>query len=158
MTPSQKLPYSTHDHASHNLPPPLEHRPFSDPNHLAPEDAFFAHSPPRRHREHYANGSIEGNAVNGDSAGARVSLGGRRRHDKDRGRSRSRKGKGRWSKLLWVKHDCTIFPLQDGPDGNANSVPQIQTTTPTLLPSSPPSNATPASSPTTSGPSSPTPR
>ncbi|KAI9703319.1 MAG: hypothetical protein M1836_007885 [Candelina mexicana] len=80
----------------------------SDPNRLAPEDAFFAHSPPRRrrpigeikstsdshngHKDSTVNGSLD-NRMTGN----------RRRRDKGRGRSGSRRRKGIWKKILWVK-------------------------------------------------------
>ena len=107
MTPPQKLPPIPYSNATRSAPLPLEHRPFSDPNRLAPEDAFFTHSPPTRHREHLANGHIDNTSVTGEIVVGRTAHSSRRRHEKGHGRSGSRKGKGRWSKLLWVKHDCT---------------------------------------------------
>ena len=89
--------------------PPLEHRPFSDPNRLAPEDAF-AHSPPRQQCDRMGNGSIDGSIANGDLAVARAGGVPRVKREKERGRSGSRKNKLGWKKLLWVKHPgCMTF-------------------------------------------------
>ncbi|OCK76932.1 GPI2-domain-containing protein [Lepidopterella palustris CBS 459.81] len=77
----------------------LHHQPTtSDPSRLAPEDAFYATSPPRRTRQHSPLGleASNGTAVRGLSDV-------RRRRDKDRGRSGSRRRKGQWKKLLWFK-------------------------------------------------------
>ena len=82
-----------------NIPP---HPGFSDPNRLAPEDAFYASSPPRRLRDDAYSRSIS-RKLNADYDSARL------RPNKDRGRSRSRRGKGGWKKLLWVKQDCTYL-------------------------------------------------
>ncbi|MCJ1293305.1 hypothetical protein MMC34_004859 [Xylographa carneopallida] len=85
--------------------PQLDHRPFSDPNRLAPEDAFFAHSPPRRHREISLDG-VSATTVVGERLGAsRGGVSARRRREKERGRSGSRRRKGTWKKLLWVKQN-----------------------------------------------------
>ncbi|KAI9866705.1 MAG: hypothetical protein M1830_005911, partial [Pleopsidium flavum] len=109
MAPSQVNPI-THSHhgPNANVHPSLQARTFSDPNHLAPEDAFFAHSPPRRQRDlaAIANGN-NSPAPNGDLDGASIrdvsATRTRRRKEKDRGRSGSRRRKGVWKKLLWVK-------------------------------------------------------
>ncbi|KAI9825990.1 MAG: hypothetical protein M1819_007491 [Sarea resinae] len=83
----------------------LQHRAkSSDPNRLAPEDAFFAHSPPKRQRQ-LGDGLLAGadggrNALLNASAGVGAA---RRKRDKSRGRSASRRRKGVWKKLLWVK-------------------------------------------------------
>ena len=110
MTPAQPFPAAPNVNYSTNNKPPIPNRPFSDPNRLAPEDAFYAHSPPRRQRqtENYL-------ALNGEVAtdGSSVRNGGsaRRRRGKDRGRSGSRRAKGVWKKLLWVKQkDCMWIP------------------------------------------------
>jgi phosphatidylinositol N-acetylglucosaminyltransferase subunit C len=105
------------------FPPLLHHRPFSDPNRLAPEDAYYIpQSPPRIRTENHpskvaaakANGAII--SANGVAVGVPpvipglkpvLSLGSqRRRREKDRGRSGSRRQKGVWKKLLWVKQSC----------------------------------------------------
>lgn len=83
--------------------PPIPHRPFSDPNHLAPEDAFYAHS-----RQY---GTLDGISSVTDGLSIRPAGSTRRRRGKDRGRSGSRRGKGVWKKLLWVKQkDCEWLP------------------------------------------------
>lgn len=86
-----------------NHRPSIEHRPFTDPNRLAPEDAFFAHSPPRRREEPYRRptatfSTVDHTTIRGPSS--------RRHIDKERGRSGSRRRKGEWKKLLWVKQSC----------------------------------------------------
>lgn len=78
----------------------------TDPNRLAPEDAFYAHSPPRRQWER-SGGEVTGpDALDVDGS---LVPGGvmRRRREKDQRRSASRKRKGAWKKLLWVKQSCT---------------------------------------------------
>lgn len=100
-------PTSTHKHSSSLSNPRAKHH--SDPNRLAPEDAFYAHSPPRRQRPFVANGASTGldSAVVKDTLhgallrGVNGTTHGRR--EKDRGRSGSRRRKGQWKKLLWVK-------------------------------------------------------
>ena len=83
--------------------------PLTDPARLAPEDAFTAHSPPRRQRdkEEY----IKGNGTYADANSISVRSGGkvRRRRGKERGRSGSRRNNGVWKKLLWVKQSCMYF-------------------------------------------------
>ena len=83
-----------------NNTPQLDHRPFSDPSRLAPEDAFVAHSPPHGHRKISLSGATDI---------ARGGVGTRRRREKVRGRSGSRRRKGTWKKLLWVKQNCMTF-------------------------------------------------
>lgn len=158
MTPTQPLAASPSILYSAEKRPPIPNRPFSDPNLLAPEDAFYPHSPPRQQRQADHSTALDGNPTAVELEGLRGGGQPRTRRGKSRGRSGSRRGKGVWKKLLWVKQkDCntpqlsTIKPLSDQDS-------QIQTTTPTLQPSSPTSNATPASAPTTSGLSSPTPQ
>jgi phosphatidylinositol glycan class C protein len=90
-----------------NKKPPVPQRPFSDPNHLAPEDAFYAHSSPRRQRQIDDFLSLNDDTVTADSLGVKATRLARRRRGKDRGRSGSRRGKNVWKKLLWVKQkDC----------------------------------------------------
>ena len=91
-----------------NSSPSLSGPPFSDPNRLAPEDAFYANSPPRQQREEVYSRSIS-SKINIGNESARF------RPNKDRGRSRSRRGKGGWKKLLWVKQDC-MYLLDTQPD------------------------------------------
>ncbi|KAK3172458.1 hypothetical protein OEA41_005780 [Lepraria neglecta] len=102
MTPSQPLPASPSIIYGADNKPPIPHRPFSDPNRLAPEDAFYAHSSPRRQRHNDQYLALDGE-VTGDSTSVRSIGSTRRRRGKDRGRSGSRRGKGVWKKLLWVK-------------------------------------------------------
>ncbi|KAF1983861.1 GPI2-domain-containing protein [Aulographum hederae CBS 113979] len=66
-----------------------------EPNRLAPEDAYLAHSPPRRGRQRSPLGL---SANEGPSA---VIAEPRRKRNKDRHRSSS--GRKTWKKLLWVK-------------------------------------------------------
>lgn len=94
-------PSSSQFGLNHRLP--LEHRPFTDPNRLAPEDAFFAHTPPRRREELYRRptatvSAVDHTIIRGSSS--------QRRIEKERGRSGSRRRKGEWKKLLWVKQSC----------------------------------------------------
>jgi len=91
--------------------PPIPHRPFSDPNHLAPEDAFYTHSV--HHRQRQADGflGLDGELASADGRAPRTPGATRRRRGKDRGRSGSRRGRGVWKKLLWVKQkDCRLAP------------------------------------------------
>ncbi|MCJ1404555.1 hypothetical protein MMC11_007781 [Xylographa trunciseda] len=92
-------------HNAVNITPQFEHRPFSDPSRLAPEDAFFANSPPRRHRETSIDEATDVALVEGLSVSSRVGTSARRRREKERGRSGSRRRKGTWKKLLWVKQN-----------------------------------------------------
>ncbi|KAF2089874.1 phosphatidylinositol N-acetylglucosaminyltransferase, partial [Saccharata proteae CBS 121410] len=79
----------------------------SDPSRLAPEDAFYAHSPPRRRQQHSPPGVAELTAEAEDTvdAAGRILSGieTRRKRERERGRSGSRRRKGAWKKLLWVK-------------------------------------------------------
>ena len=87
------------------------YRPFSDPNRLAPEDAFYANSPPRRQRERVVNGAGKTNESIGSPVAVRAITSSRRRREKERGRSKSRRRQGVWKKLLWVKHPgCAKVP------------------------------------------------
>ncbi|KAF2397445.1 GPI2-domain-containing protein [Trichodelitschia bisporula] len=64
-----------------------------DPSRLAPEDAFYAHSPPRRQRARSPLG-LDG-AARGDKSEVTRRLSERR--------SSGRRRKSQWRKLLWVK-------------------------------------------------------
>ena len=87
--------------------PPIPHRPFSDPNRLAPEDAFYAHSPPGRQLSIDRYGPLDSLSGMADDLSIRPAGSTRRRRGKDRGRSGSRRGRGVWKTLLWVKQkDC----------------------------------------------------
>lgn len=107
MTPTQTSAISPVIQYGAARKPPVPHRPFSDPNRLAPEDAFYAHSPPRRPRPAVLYPGLDGDAMSAEIPSLRASANSRRRRGKDRGRSGSRRGKGVWKKLLWVKQrDC----------------------------------------------------
>lgn len=106
MISAHKTTTSAVSHKFGNAIPPLEHRPFSDPSRLAPEDAFFAHSPHRRLGERIPDGQIEINGGDRVLGVTRTSPTSRRRREKERGRSGSRRRKGAWKKLLWVKQNC----------------------------------------------------
>ena len=88
-------------------------RTMTDPNHLAPEDAFYAHSPPRKHRDGVPGSDSMANGADTAVAMARnvSATRSRRTREKERGRSASRRRKGVWKKLLWVKQSCTIRTL-----------------------------------------------
>ena len=105
MTSLQRIPPSPVVPNHTKVPPAIPHRPFSDPSRLAPEDAFHAHTLPRRQLE--TNGSIDSSITNGSLSDVRAIGDERRKREKERGRSRSRKRKGVWKKLLWVKQSCT---------------------------------------------------
>lgn len=112
-----------------------------DPSHLAPEDAFYAASPPRRLNAFEAPGNRDHIP--------------RHLYRKDGGsRSRSRRRRKRpWKKLLWVKQTCksssdapwkTLSPsVAYGAAELMESTVQIRTITPTRGPSSRTSSATP---------------
>jgi phosphatidylinositol glycan class C protein len=71
-----------------------------DPSRLAPEDAFYTQSPPRRGRPPSPLGlGANGLKPRPGSRGGEA----RRKRNKERGRSSSRRRKGAWKKLLWVK-------------------------------------------------------
>ena len=140
-------------HHTSNSQPPLHHRPFSDPNHLAPEDAFLAHSPPtRKTRDAYASTSGT-EALKTDQYDTWTDSASRRKREKERGRSGSRRRKGEWKKLLWVRHPgcMSISPARKRWVEELTRS-QIPTTTLILLPFSPIYSETHACSFTTSGP------
>jgi phosphatidylinositol glycan class C protein len=73
----------------------------ADPSHLAPEDAFYAASPPRRLSSYGLKES-----ANGVDSSNEFGIASKRRHLGHDGDSRSRsrpRRKRRWKKLLWVK-------------------------------------------------------
>ena len=156
MTPPQKTVASETSYNDSGRLPPLEHRPFLDPSRLAPEDAFFAHSPPRWQQERTVNGTTDTHTLKSDVA--RAGLGTRRRRDKDRGRSGSRRRKGAWKKILWIKQSCKSTPFPQAITAilqNLTDSMQTQIIIPTLLRSYHNFNETPVCSLTTSGPWSP---
>lgn len=79
---------------SSTVPASLQSHHRADPAHLAPEDAFYAASPPRRPSAY----EDSANALGSDLRPGRL-----RRKDGSRSRSRRRK---RFQKLLWVKQSC----------------------------------------------------
>lgn len=88
--------------------PPLQRRPLSDPNLLAPEDAFFAHPPPRQQRKNDVHGRSSSAKEDSGRSNLRIGATNRRRGDKERGRSGSHRRKREWTKLLWVKQACML--------------------------------------------------
>jgi hypothetical protein len=114
---------------------------------LAPEDAIYQVSPPRKLPNAAEKILNDLRMTNGDS----LKLHRRARH-KDGHRTSSRRRKGAWKKLLWVKQSCAL-PLQS--TAWQLLIPrQIRTTTPIKIPSSNTSNEILVSNLTTSGPSS----
>ena len=112
MTSTHSSAASPNLHYPADTKPPIPYRPFSDPNRLAPEDAFYAHSPPKRQLPLDRYSTLD--SVSGVTDGLAIrSLGSiRHRRGKDRGRSGSRRGKGVWKKLLWAKpKDCELLPI-----------------------------------------------
>lgn len=104
MTSFEPIAASASSHHPSRVHPPLEHHPFSDPNRLAPEDAFFARSPPKRRREDAYASNLGEVGLEGDGSGIWKDRPSRRKREKERGRSGSRRRKGEWKKLLWVRH------------------------------------------------------
>lgn len=118
------VPVATHPNRG-ALKPPTPQRPPSDPNRLAPEDAYYAHSPPRL-RPLVEDRVAGPGVINNSSAAANAAVAalrpaaaalrpppaipvlGKKKRDKERGRSASRRRKGAhvWKKLLWVKQSC----------------------------------------------------
>ena len=111
MTPPRKASINAVVHNRPNGTPSLEHRPFSDRNRLAPEDAFYAHSPPRDRST--VSGSIDGSVADEDEGITRKGGTIRRRRSKVRGRSKSQRRVKEWKKLLWWKQPCTVDPLDN---------------------------------------------
>ncbi|KAL6713500.1 glycosylphosphatidylinositol anchor biosynthesis [Lecanora helva] len=98
--PSPHVPPET----SYNIAkkPPIPHRPFSDPNHLAPEDAFHTHDYSRRQQRAESFLSLDDELAAARSGLSKDVGVARRRRRKGRGRSGSRFGRSDWKKLLWV--------------------------------------------------------
>ena len=110
MTPTQAVPASPIIHNySIDQRPPVPHRPFSDPNHLAPEDAFYPHLPPRRQQPVEQYSELDGDAVTTSIPSVRGGATTRRKRGRDRPRSGNRRGKKVWKKLLWVKQKDCMF-------------------------------------------------
>ncbi len=106
MTTYQAIGTSLTATNNFNIQASSQRSPATDPSRLAPEDAFSAHSPPRRQRDRESDPRVNGGHIDADSINIRGGVSARRRRDKDRGRSGSRKNNGVWKKLLWVKQSC----------------------------------------------------
>jgi len=108
MAPPSSLQYSASppEDADDRFPPlarsmtgPAAFQPSrSDPSHLAPEDAIYAASPPRRPSNFGSGGNV--------NEGLRDLRSRRLRLHEEGSRSRSRRRKRTWKKLLWVKQSC----------------------------------------------------
>ena len=133
MTSSHRLPQSSivHPYIS-NHKPPVPERPFSNPNLLAPEAAFHAHSSLKRHAQSIQRYPESENNVAATN-GLHLRGGGKRASTKTKHRNGTRRPKRPWQKLLWVKQkDCKLvrsklslkFLMRE----------QTLTITPTLLP------------------------
>ena len=116
MTPSQASPVFPNISYDIAKKPPIPHRPFSDPNHLAPEDAFYTSSPSHRQRQTENFLGLDGELASTNGGSSKNLGSARRRRGKDRGRSRSRIGRGVWKKLLWVKQTDCRFPILERAD------------------------------------------
>ncbi|PGH06956.1 phosphatidylinositol glycan, class C [Blastomyces parvus] len=101
------VPVETHPNRAGLKPPPPRRVP-TDPNRLAPEDAYYAHSPPR-FRPHVVNNHAANLRLPAAVAALRpppAVPGAEPRRVKDGRRrlgSSRRRSKGAWKKLLWVK-------------------------------------------------------
>ncbi|KAL8657390.1 MAG: hypothetical protein Q9226_001971, partial [Calogaya cf. arnoldii] len=110
--------------------PKIPSQPYSDSSRLAPDNAFFAHSPPR----HRSDANNISRTLNGDSTASSSNLDRRRKREKDRGRSGSRRGKAEWKKLLWVKQPkCTLYFLSFSTSDIVAIDPDNYTDPPTFL-------------------------
>jgi hypothetical protein len=106
------IPFGSKPPVPSNLRPQPQST-LSDPNHLRPEDAFYAHSPPRKHLS--TGSTSSGTGLDGTADGNRSidAVARRKMRAKDRGRSGSRRRVKMWKKLMWVKQSCmcTYPPL-----------------------------------------------
>jgi hypothetical protein len=94
---------------ANTLPAPSLHRATAtDRSLLAPEDAIYAGSPPRRQSAAVSKLQKDLRMTNGGGDGNIRSLS-RGRHKLRTARSGSRRRKGAWKKLLWVKQTCLFF-------------------------------------------------
>ncbi|KAL2003770.1 hypothetical protein VTN02DRAFT_2406 [Thermoascus thermophilus] len=106
------VPVETHPNRAGGLKPQQQRGP-PDPNRLAPEDAYYAHSPPRSRPQldhHGANVQPLNGIVANPAAVAALrpppavpGAEAKKEARKVRGTSRRRRRKGAWKKLLWVK-------------------------------------------------------
>ena len=112
MVPNQALPTSM----TTTLPPltrsttlpSVPRAAVTDRTLLAPEDAIYQGSPPRKQSAAVQKLQKElrmTNGENGDATRPSLSRGGRHK-SRNRNASRRRVPKGTWSKLLWVKQSC----------------------------------------------------
>jgi phosphatidylinositol glycan class C protein len=112
MVPNQAPPTST----TTTLPPltrsttlpSVPRAAGTDRTLLAPEDAIYQGSPPRKQSAAVQKLQKELRMTNGENGdAARPTLSRRGRHkSRNRDTSRRRVPKGTWSKLLWVKQSC----------------------------------------------------
>lgn len=116
------VPVETHPNRAGLKPPPPQRHP-PDPSRLAPEDAYYAHSPPRL-RPQLDNHAANLRLLNGPVATPAAVAALRpppavpkteplKEKQRSRGSSRRRKRKGAWKKLLWVKQSC-MMPHDSG--------------------------------------------
>lgn len=147
----------TSAHVSSSLPPltrsttlPANVRSAAtDRSLLAPEDAFYQGSPPRKQSaagDRLQKDLRTANGTSGDQA--RLPSRGRRRKER-RNRSGSRRRKGTWKKLLWVKQSCGFSRVYAS--SNSLMCEQIQTITRIKILFSNTYKETPACSRTISG-------
>lgn len=115
MTPSQPSPAFPNVNYGIQKKPPIPHRPFSDPNRLAPEDAFYPPSLQYRQRQADVITGLNGELASAEGGASKITGSTRCRRGKDRDHSRSRIGRGVWKKLLWVKQKDCIVKYPDVP-------------------------------------------
>ena len=109
MTPIEAPVTSPIIHYDTANKPPVPKRPYTNPNLLSPDAAFYAHVPPARQQtlesDHFSQEDRD--TVDGDTLSLGRGSKSRRRRRKDGVRSGGRRGKPVWKKLLWVKQrDC----------------------------------------------------
>lgn len=121
MTTYQAISTSLATSNNSDTPTSWQRLPSTDHSRLAPEDAFYAHSPPRRRPDQEAHARANGEYIDADSRTVMTGGNLRRRRDKDPGRSGSRKNNGVWKKLLWVKQSC-MHGLGNQPSARSNKL------------------------------------
>jgi phosphatidylinositol glycan class C protein len=80
----------------------------TDRSLLAPEDAIYQASPPRKQSAAVNKLQKDLRMTNGTNEDT-PRLPSRGRRNKERNRSGSRRRKGTWKKLLWVKQSCEVY-------------------------------------------------
>ena len=100
-------PSTSHSSLASSIQIDRHHSLKADHSYLRPEDAFYAHSPPRKLSRQRSHPDQVTSAVTTTSGGEGSSHA-RRKERRNRSRSRRRRGgnavpKGQWKKLLWVK-------------------------------------------------------